>query len=179
MPIQVTGPFGMISSPMHRAFHPWTTQIFTCPHLQCHLTSSATLDLSKPSVYIQSYFVLIQANFGLIQATNLVGVVRLHCTHLQCSLHFSAYTLAMQSMVSAFIQHPNKYPSRYIIVILPLIWHFNLKMSYYQEFSEHWIFQYHIPFYIQNEDIYKLERTLTLTLKEFYHHIIHYTNKNL
>jgi hypothetical protein len=50
-----------------------------------------------------------------------VGVVILHCTRLQCSLHFCAYTLAMQSMVSAFIQHPSTYPSRYII----LIWAWN------------------------------------------------------
>jgi hypothetical protein len=39
------------------------------------------------------------------------GVVQLHCTRLQCSLHFSTYTLAMQSMVSTFIQHPSTYPS--------------------------------------------------------------------
>jgi hypothetical protein len=44
-----------------------------------------------------------------------VGVVLFHCTHLQCSLHFYTYTLAMQSLVSAFIQHPSKHPSRYII----------------------------------------------------------------
>jgi hypothetical protein len=46
----------------------------------------------------------------------LVGVVLLHCTRLQCSLHFYAYTLAMQSMVSAFIQHPSTYLSKYIII---------------------------------------------------------------
>jgi hypothetical protein len=44
-----------------------------------------------------------------------VGVILLHCSRLQYSLHFYAYTLAMQSMVSAFIQHPFKHPSRYII----------------------------------------------------------------
>jgi hypothetical protein len=45
-----------------------------------------------------------------------IGVDLVHCTRLQCSLHFWAYTLAMQCMVSAFIQHPSTYPSRYIII---------------------------------------------------------------
>jgi hypothetical protein len=45
-----------------------------------------------------------------------IGVILLHCTRLQYSLHFCTYTLAMQSMVSAFIQHPSKHPSRCIII---------------------------------------------------------------
>jgi hypothetical protein len=45
-----------------------------------------------------------------------VGIVLLHCIDLQYSLYFCTYTLAMQSMVSAFIQHPSTYPSRYIIL---------------------------------------------------------------
>jgi hypothetical protein len=47
----------------------------------------------------------------ILPSHQLVGVVPLHCTHLKCSLHFSAYILAMQNMVSAFIQHPFEYPS--------------------------------------------------------------------
>jgi hypothetical protein len=70
---------------------------------------NATLDSSKPPVHPSAP--LDYPSHRFIP----VGVVLLHCTRLQCSLHFCTYTLTMQSMVSAFIQHPSKHPSRYII----------------------------------------------------------------
>ena len=56
-----------------------------------------------------------QCYLGLIQVTSPVEIVQLHYIRLQCSLNFSAYTLAMQRMINAYIQHPSKDPSRYIM----------------------------------------------------------------
>jgi hypothetical protein len=73
--------------------------------------SSAPLDSSKPPVHPSAPLDYPSHRF------TPVGVVLFHCTRLQCSLHFYAYTLAMQSMVSTFIQHPSTYPSRYLILM--------------------------------------------------------------
>jgi hypothetical protein len=83
---------------------------------------SAPLDSSKPPQYfLDSTTSLVYPSAPWNQPSHrppqcflesskpLVGVVLFHCTFLQCSLHFCTYTLAMQSMVSAFIQHYSRY----------------------------------------------------------------------
>jgi hypothetical protein len=115
--------------PSHR-FSPvlhWThpsrrfTPMLLWTHPSHRSTPSASLESSKPLIYPSAPWTHPSHRstpmfLGLIQATGQIGIIQLYCTCMQCSLHFSAYTLAMQSMVSAFIQHPSKYPSRYIIV---------------------------------------------------------------
>jgi hypothetical protein len=104
--IQATSPHPVLpwTHPSHRS-------------IQCSLElskppihSSAPLDSTKPPVHLNAPLDYPSHRFTPI------GVVLFHCTCLQRSLHFCAYTLAMQSMVSAFIQHPSTYPSRYIII---------------------------------------------------------------
>jgi hypothetical protein len=119
---------------------PWTIQATDSP--QCSLgliqatgPSRCSLGLSKPPVHPSAPLDYPSHQFTLVlpwthpshrfipmlpwtylsHRSTPTGVVLLHCTSLQCSLHFCTYTLAMQSMVSAFIQHPSTYPSRYII----------------------------------------------------------------
>jgi hypothetical protein len=103
--------------PSHRStpMLPWTIQATSPPRCSFGLSRPlvhpcAPLDSSKPLVHPSAPLDYPSHWF------TPVGIVLLHCTRLQCSLHFCAYTLAMQSMVSTFIQHPSTYPSRYIII---------------------------------------------------------------
>jgi hypothetical protein len=100
-PIQATSPHQVLlwTHPSHRStlVLPWTIQATSSP--QCSLELIQATDPPSAPLDYPSH------------RSTPVGVVLLHCTRLQCSLHFCAYTLAMQSMVSPF-----KHPSRYIII---------------------------------------------------------------
>jgi hypothetical protein len=102
---QVTGhPSALWNQPSHQStsVFPWTIQatgptpmfLWTHPNPR----STPVLPWTHPS-----------------HRSTPIGVDLVHCTRLQWSLHFWAYTLAMHYMVSTFIQHPSTYPSRYII----------------------------------------------------------------
>jgi hypothetical protein len=120
--------------PSHRSTPvlPWTIQATGPPQCSLGLIQATgppqySLGLSKPPVhpstpldYPSHRFIPVLPWTHPSHQFTPVRVVPLHCTRLQCSLHFCAYTLAMQSMVSAFIQHPFKHPSRYIIHSPPL-----------------------------------------------------------
>jgi hypothetical protein len=82
---------------------------------QCFLRFMQATGPSQCSLRLIQATGLPVYSLGLIQATGSVEVIQLHCTSLQCNLHFFTYTLAMQRLVNAYIQHPSKYPSRYII----------------------------------------------------------------
>jgi hypothetical protein len=108
-----------------------------------------------------SHWFHIQCYLRLIQATGSVGVVQLHCISLQRSLHFPAYTLAIQSMVNAFMQHSSKYPSRYIIVSINIA----------DKLSSTHLLQYNIKFhfallivFFQPKHMYILSHNVKITM---------------
>jgi hypothetical protein len=78
-------------------------------YIQCHLEppvhTNAHLDLSKPPVHLSTPLDLSKPPVQLELFNSIVY-----------NLHFFAYRLAMQNLVSVFIQHPSTYPSRYIII---------------------------------------------------------------
>jgi hypothetical protein len=97
-----------LSTPLHPVHGIVSHRVLPWTYSSHWSHTNATLDLSKPLV---SHLVLSWTYPSHFYSWS--------CSiHLQCNLHFFAYTLAMQSMVSAFIQHPFKCPSRYIIVFL-------------------------------------------------------------
>jgi hypothetical protein len=102
--IQATGP---PSAPWIQPRHQFTPVLLELNQAtgppQCSLGFIQTTGTSQCSLGLIQATGPPQCSLRLIQATGLVGVVQLHCTYIQCSLHISTYTLAMQSMVSAFI----------------------------------------------------------------------------